>query len=348
MLDSPALKYNYSMKYVLIAIIIIIPFILAAAFISYKVYQRTFYVRMADPTGFILHYFDEHPSLKHEDFACRSDVGTDLNGLLLEPENPPDGLIVMTHGYNMSCENYMPLAHRFCDSGFEILMFDGTGCGMSGGPGIYGLPQHIPDMKSVLDAVSKDERLSRLPLLLFGHSWGGYAACCVSLLSAYPVKGILTCGAFRKSLSSMIPSMKRRFHAAAPLLIKAAEILEKLLFGKTASFTSSEGLRTAGCPARLYHSRDDAVVGYEESFETMKEELSDLENISFIGLDGRNHDLYLPPENDRRQREIRKELISAEDADKIVLLQNELWSLMSETDEDLAQEFIGFFRECIS
>ena len=345
---SPDIKYNIHMKYVLIAIIIIIPLIMTAALIAGMIYKKTFYVRMAEPTGFIPFYFGEHPELHHEAFSCRSDVGTDIKGLLLIPDDQPEALIVMTHGYNMSCENYMPLAHRFCDSGFEILMFDGTGCGISGGPWIYGLPQHIPDMKSVLDAVSKDERLSSLPLLLFGHSWGGYAACCVSLLSAYPVKGILTCGAFRKSLSSMIPSMKRRFHAAAPLLIKAAEILEKLLFGKAASFTSSEGLRTAGCPARLYHSRDDAVVGYEESFETMKKELSDLENISFIGLDGRNHDLYLPPENDRRQREIRKELKSAKDPVKAVLLKDELWSLMSETDEDLAQEFIGFFKECIS
>ena len=345
---SPDIKYNIHMKYVLIAIIIIIPLILTAALIAGMIYKRTFYVRMAEPTGFIPFYSGEHPELHNEAFSCRSDVGTDINGFLLIPDDQPEALIVMTHGYNMSCEDYMPLAHRFLSAGFEVLMFDGTGCGMSGGPAVYGLPQHILDMKSVLDAVAQDDELNQLPLLLFGHSWGGYAACCVSLLSAYPIRGILTCAAFRKSLSSMIPTIKRRFHAAAPLLIKAAEILEKLLFGKTASFTSSEGLRRAACPARLYHSWDDSVVSHDESFETMKKELADTEAISFISLDGRNHDLYLPPENDRRQREIRKELKSAKDPARAALLKDELWSLMSETDEDLAQEFIGFFRECIN
>ncbi len=336
------------MKYVLIAIIIIILLIMTAALIAALAYRKTFYVRMAEPAGFAPFYFDGHPGLHHEVFSCRSDRDAEIKGLLLVPDSDPEALIVMTHGYNMSCENYMPLAHRFCDSGFEVLMFDGTGCGMSGGPTVYGLPQHINDMKSVLDAVSHDERLSRLPLLLFGHSWGGYAACCVSLLSSYPVRGILTCGAFRKSLSSMIPSIKRRYSIAAPLLISAAESIEKILFGRTASFTSSEGLRKAACPARLYHSRDDSVVGYEESFEVMKKELSDIKYISFISLDGRNHDLYLPPENDRRQREIHRELRTIKDSYERDLLKEELWSLMSETDEDLADEFIGFFRECIS
>lgn len=336
------------MKYVLIATIIIILLIMTAALIATLIYRKTFYVRMAEPTGFIPFYFGEHPELHHEVFSCRSERDDELKGLLLVPDRDPEALIVMTHGYNMSCENYMPLAHRFCDSGFEVLMFDGTGCGMSGGPGIYGLPQHVLDMKSVLDTVVQDDKLKGFPLLLFGHSWGGYAACCVSLLSSYPIRAILTCAAFRKSLSSMIPTIKRRYPAAANLFISVTEAIEKILFKKTASFTSSDGLRKAACPAKLYHSRDDAVLDHKESFEAMKKELADIETISFTSLDGRNHDLYLPPENDRRQREIRKELKSAKDPVKAALLKDELWSLMSETDEELVREFIGFFKECIS
>jgi len=344
----PHIKYNIAMKKRTIATIIIsaaaaasLP---AAAFAEYR---KNFFVRMSEPTGFIDHYFGEHPELQHEDFSCFSDKGPLIKGLILRPAGDPKALIVMTHGYNMSCEDYMPLAHRFAEAGFTVLMFDGLGIGLSEGDRIYGLPQHILDMDSVLRAVQADPGLGKLPLLLFGHSWGGYAACCISALSEYPIKGILTCGAFRKSSSSMIPTIRKRYPHAAPFLIASIESLEKVLFGKLASLTSSEGLRKAGCPARLYHSSDDAVVGYEESFLTMQRELADKDNVEFIGMEGRNHDLYLPPENDRSRRTIRKELAATDDTELRKELTARLWTLMSETDDPLATDFITFFNNCI-
>ncbi len=238
----------------------------------------------------------------------------------------------------------MPLARVFCDAGFMVIMFDGTGVGISEGNGIYGLPQHTLDMKSVLDAVEADPELSRLPLLLFGHSWGGYAACTVSCLSAYPIRGILACSTFRKSLSSMIPTIRRRYRAVSSVLIGCVKFLERHTFGSVASVTSSDGLKKLGCPARLYHSRDDSVISVEESFAAMKYELSGQENITFVEMDGRNHNLYLRPENDKGQREILKELNKRGDAG----LRAELWKLMSETDEDLALEFVDFFNSCLN
>ncbi len=326
--------------------------IIAAAAVSFPAvefaeYKKTFYVRMSESTGFIDHYFENHPELTHEDFSCRSDKGPLIKGITLHPSGEPKALIVMTHGYNMSCEDYMPLAHRFTEAGFMVLMFDGIGIGMSDGDRIYGLPQHILDMDSVLSSVQADPELGKLPLILFGHSWGGYAACCISALSDYPIRGILTCGAFRKSSSAMIPSIRKRYPKAAPFLIALLESLERMLFGRIAPLTSSEGLRKANCPARLYHSSDDAVVGYEESFLTMQRELADMDKVEFIGLDGRNHDLYLPPENDRMRRAIKKELAATCDAELRKELTARLWALMSETDEPLAAEFITFFNSCI-
>lgn len=316
----------------------------AAAFGEYR---RNFYVRMSEPTGFIEHYFEEHPDLRHEDFSCPSDKGPLLKGLILRPSEDPQALIVMTHGYNMTSEDYMPLAHRFTDAGFAVLMFDGLGIGMSEGNRIYGLPQHILDMDSVLTAVQEDPELGRLPLLLFGHSWGGYAACCISAFREYPIRGILTCAAFRKSLSSMIPTIQRRYPYAAPLFIKAVGAMERITFGKIASITSSEGLEAADCPARLYHSRDDAVIDFEDSFLRVRLELKGRDNVEFMTLDGRNHDLYLNPDNDRKRRAIKKELATARDSDLRKELTGRLWALMSETDEALADEFIEFYNACL-
>ena len=336
------IKYNTGMKIIIALTIILIILVIAIALV-YLEYRRTFYIRMCEPTGFLDNYLAEHPELDHTDFSCTSSRGSLIHGVLFTPKSAPKALIVMTHGYNMSCENYLPLGRIFCEAGFMVLMFDGIGVGMSEGQSIYGLPQHIFDMKSVLDTVGADPELGKLPLLLFGHSWGGYAACTVPCLKDYPIRGILACAPFRKSSSSMTPSIKRRYPAVASMLIASVEFLERLIFGPIASVTSSDGLKKIDCPVKLYHSRDDSVISFKESFETMKEELSGCDNITFIEMDGRNHDLYLRPENDRRQRLILKEMKRSGDTDA---LRSELWQLMSETDEELAAEFVDFFNSC--
>jgi len=144
----------------------------------------------------------------------------------------------------------------------------------------------------------------------------------------------------------MIPTIRRRYPAFASLLIASVEFLERRVFGPVASSRSDEGLMKTVCPARLYHSLDDAVVSYDESFEEMMKVLRNRPNTSFISLKGRNHNLYLMPENDRRQREITKELPSASEED-LLPLRTELWSLMAETDEEMAAEFVEFFISCL-
>ena len=97
----------------------------------------------------------------------------------------------------------------------------------------------------------------------------------------------------------------------------------------------------------MYHSRDDSVVSFEESFITMQKELSGHENIIFVEMSGRNHNLYLKLENDKRRREINNLLRNSLPEKEADALKNELWSLMEETDEKLAIEFVEFFDDCI-
>ena len=340
------MKYNTGMKIFIIALTTVLLILAILCVFSYLEYRRTFFARMSEPTGFTAKYLSDH-GVKHADFSCPSSRGPLICGIRLIPEGEPKALIVMTHGFNLSSEHYVSLAHFFTNKGYEVLLFDGIGVGMSDGTGIYGLPQQISNMKSVLDAVMDDPELSAMPLLLFGHSWGGYAAACVSYLGKYPVLGIITCAAFRKSSSSMYPTVKRRYpRGTAGFVLFWTLVVERIICGRTSSFISSKGLSMMGCPARVYHSTDDTLVYFDESFKIMREELKDDPKVEFIQLNGRNHDLIFPPENDRRQRDIAKALRTAEGEARDQLI-SELWQLMSETDEDLAEDFVNFYDKCI-
>ena len=311
----------------------------------YKEYEKHFLVRGAEPTGFLEFYQKRHPEMEMPEFSCPS-VKKDINlkGLILLPKEEPEALIVMTHGYNFTLENYLPLGRRFTKAGFAVLLFDGIGCGMSEGRYIYGIPQHAIDMKSVLDYVTADPKLSKLPLLLFGHSWAGHAAAAVSCLGHYPIKGIITCSAPRTALSGMNMSIRRNYGKIAPVVERISDIMVFSSYGRKAFLSTDKGLRRANCPAQIYHSRDDHLVDYKESFLDVREALSDCPQISFIGVDGRGHDVYLYPEDSRRQREIRKALPKETDETKQQQLTQELWQLMCRTDEDLARSFIAFYK----
>ena len=321
-----------------------------AGFVTYmyKEYKRNFLVRGAEPTGFLDFYRKRHPEMEMPEFSCPSaKKDVNLKGLILLPKEEPQALIVMTHGYNFTIENYLPLGRRFTKAGFAVLLFDGIGCGMSEGRYIYGVPQHAIDMKSVLDYVTKDPKLSSLPLLLFGHSWAGHAAAAVPCLGSYPIRGIITCSAPRTPVSAMNMSIRRNYGKMAPLVERISDAMVFSVYGKKAFLSTEEGLRRAACPAQIYHSRDDKIAPYEESFLEIKKALSDCKEIAFIGVDGRGHDVYLLPENSRRQREIRKILYKEPDTPQKEDLLSELWQLMCKTDEEYALQFISFYKSCL-
>ena len=313
----------------------------------YKEYKKNFLVRGAEPTGFLEYYRERHPEMKTRDFSCPSDKKAQIRGLILLPEGEPQALIVMTHGYNFTLENYLPLGRRFTLAGFAVLLFDGVGCGRSEGMGIYGIPQHTLDMKSVLESVAEDPDLSSMPLLLFGHSWAGQAATTVACLGNFPIRGIISCSSSRTSMSAMNQSIHRRYGKAALLIEKISDGMVFCAFGKNAFLSMEDGLRKANCPAQVYHSRDDVIIDFEESFLAVKKALSDCPQIQFIEVDGRGHDVYLFPENSRRQREIRKELKKELEENHRKELLEELGQLMSETDEEKARQFIDFYKNCL-
>ena len=329
-------------------IIIFILVLIAAVFLKgYKEYRKNFNTRGAESIGFMPVFLRRYPELEHRDFETESSDGPLLRGVILYPEEEPRGLIVMTHGYSLTAEYYLEICKRFTDSGFLVLAFDGLGCGSSEGASLKGLPQHIIDMKTVLDKVSEDEELSGYPLFLFGHSWGGYAACGVSCLGSYPIRGIATASAFRSSVSSMIPIIRHRYKRLGAFLTKIVGIFDRMTFGETASIDMTEGLRAASCPALIVHSDDDSVISFEESFVKVRDELKDLTDIRFVPVTGRNHDLFIPVEEDRRIREIYHLLSKEKEEENRNKLLGELYSLLFVIDDDCAALYTDFFINCI-
>ena len=286
------------------------------------IYRRNFRVREKPPTGFREYFMAENPDLKAEDFSCLSDKGDLLRGIQLAARTgQPKGLIVLTHGYHRSIENYFPEAAAFARAGYMVIMFDGTGVGSSEGKGILGLPQHVLDMKTVLDRIEEDPELSRLPLLLYGHSWGGYAADTVFCLKQYNVRGIISVAAFNDPNEIARPSIVRRIGVLHTAVIPVFNSMMQLKYGKLNRYTSAEGLARTDCPVLAVHSRDDWL------------------------LTGRNHNVVTPPDIDQRERELYRKF----DEQGYIMKEEEmeLWQLLSRKDDEMIAKFVDFYDRCL-
>lgn len=151
---------------------------------------------------------DGDPSLRyftHEDFdgmraqpvSFPSDRGQLLRGAVYTcgRDETPVGLVVFAHGMGGGHLSYMTEIHTFAAAGFAVLAYDNTGTCASDGKKLVGFYQAVRDLRYALAFVRGRQDLSRLPVVLAGHSWGGYAVCQSLAYAGEAVSGVVALSA---------------------------------------------------------------------------------------------------------------------------------------------------------
>lgn len=147
-----------------------------------------------------------------------------------EDSDNAKGLIIISHAMGVTSEYYLPEIMYFADRGYKVFAFDNTGYGYNKGL-FWGFPQAVKDLKSAI--IFADDHT--LPIILFGHSMGGYA---VSTVLADPeVKSHNISGVIEYSGFNDIKGVVRDFLGADNSLLKKfmAELIclgQFLIFGR--------------------------------------------------------------------------------------------------------------------
>ena len=286
-------------------VLLVLGFALTGTFIC----RRHFHTRF-DGGGDYYPYFSAlHPGWMRQAVSFPGGRGDTLRGYVFSYDIAPKALIVLCHGYGMSLNDYLPECEYFCRAGYAVLAFDGSGVGVSDGI-LYGLPQHILGMQACLDYVNSEEALARLPLLLYGHSWGGCAADCVSALGQYPIRGIISASAFQVSTAGIGPYLERHWGKLAGLMLLGVRLFQRMRFGTLAKVTAVEGLRKTAAPVLILQSDDDGIIHYRDNFEVLYAAFREDPRKTFLPLTGHNHNITTPQSVDRAKRKLLKALRS--------------------------------------
>lgn len=172
------------------------------------------------------------------------------------------GLVVISHGLGGGAESYLAEVMYFVDQGWTVFAFDNTGSHESEGKGTIGLAQSVIDLDSALSYVENDSQLKDLPIMLYGHSWGGYAVTSI-LNYDHDINASVSIAGFNSPFGLLMEQAKSMMGFFAYIESPFLWAYQSLLFRKAASMTAVDGINSSDTPVMIIHGDEDDVILYE-------------------------------------------------------------------------------------
>jgi alpha-beta hydrolase superfamily lysophospholipase len=184
-----------------------------------------------------------------------------LTGYIYGEENKK-GLVVIAHGLGGGAENYLPETLYLVDKGWRVFSYDCTGSYESEGDGTVGLPQSLKDLDAALAFIESNNAMKDLPIMLYGHSWGGYAVTSI-LNYNHQVAASVSISAFNSPNDLLFEQAKSMMGLFAYVEYPFLWAYQTMLFGKTALTTSVEGINKTNIPVMIIHGDKDETIAYD-------------------------------------------------------------------------------------
>lgn len=312
------------------------------------------------PLMFLVSDFD---GLNCEEVQFTTSKKKKLTGYIYSAGEAQRGVVVMAHGYGGGGHNsYMDAANFFSQNGYYVFAYDSLGTDKSEGKGTGGLPQGIIDLEQALSFVMQHPNLSKLPIFLFGHSWGGY--CVSNVLNFFPsVKAVISVSGFNHSSDLIFYQGKSMVRSVIYLVMPFIKIYEYLKYGKYAKATAINGFKNSNAAIMVVHSLDDVVVPPKYGHDLYLKIFKENSRFTFLLFKDRGHEDILIDENDTyveefnskfrqwlkkieqgRSKKENKKRYAYERAEYITTyLDRNRWS--TRIDKNLFTQFLDFYDE---
>ncbi|TCT17208.1 alpha-beta hydrolase superfamily lysophospholipase [Natranaerovirga pectinivora] len=179
-------------------------------------------------------------------------------------ESNDQGLIVVVHGLGGGADSYLPQIAYFVDQGWQVFAYDATGSFDSEGKTTKGFPQGLIDLDAALSHIDQQPQFNNLPILLFGHSWGGYAVTNI-LNFDHNISGVVSVSGVNSPLEIIMEQGKRMMGSFIYSQRPYLWLYQRMLFGDVASLSAVNGINESNIPVLIIHGTDDEMVEYNGS-----------------------------------------------------------------------------------
>ncbi|NLE13686.1 MAG: alpha/beta hydrolase [Clostridiales bacterium] len=291
------MKETKSRKRIIIISAVLLLLICGWWALSVYIYNNNFNRRFESYEPLMLHA-EDFDGLQRTKHMFPSNQGQMLTGYMYRSGDNQRGIVVMAHGFGGGGHNsYMDCANYFARHGYCVFAYDATGNDESEGKGVGGLPQGVIDLDYAVSFVEESGIFPDLPIVLFGHSWGGYSVC--SVLTYHPeVKAVIECSGFNSSSDLIEAGGKKLAGNFVYAMMPFIKIHELIKFGKCAANTAMDGFKNSGSDVMVVHSADDDLVPIEYGYDKYYAEYKDNPRFVFIRFENKGHnDILNDPDN---------------------------------------------------
>lgn len=174
------------------------------------------------------------------------------------------GLVVIAHGLGGGADSYLPQISYFLDQGWRVFAYDATGSFDSEGKTSKGFPQALIDLDAALTYINTQPEYTDLPIMLFGHSWGGYAVANV-LHYNHDIAGVVSISGVNRPMDIIIEQGRRMLGGFINIEYPFLWLYQRILFGEVASLNAVDAINQSDVPVLIIHGTEDEMVSYKES-----------------------------------------------------------------------------------
>lgn len=350
--------YNRSRKRValtFVLFVVVFIFLVLLPVLTVLVYQDNFGKRF-ETAEWMAYSVEDFDGLKVEECTFPSNDGQQLAGYHYSKDGQEiKGVLVLAHGFGGGGHNtYMDIADYFTSNGYLVFAYDATGCDKSEGDAVGGLPQGVIDLDFALRYVKETEEYRDLPIVLFGHSWGGY--CVGSVLNCHAdVRAAVLVAGFDRSMDLMMQQGKSMMGSAIELFMPYFSLYERLKFGKYAAYSAMDGFAESDAAIMVLQSKDDPVVLPENGYEKFYDAYGGDPRFCFIQYENRGHSGVCfsdaAQEYDKQLEEACSAYVEANGGEDTAAIRAEFMEKnldkekCYELDEDLMQRIVGFYDD---
>ena len=255
-------------------------------------------------------YTAKEPSLMLTDADVAADypyedVQFQLDGSTLRGHvyRAPDarGLVVFRHGIFSQHQDYLAIITALVDKGWSVFAYDAIGCGESDGDSVIGFAQSPLDVRAAVQFVEESGMAGGLPVMLLGHSWGGYGVA--GALDFQDVRdvvsGCVSMSGFDTPNDILFESAENSMGAVAVTQRPFISLIGLMDFGADANRSAARAVSECGLPVLVIHGTGDKVISLDGASIMAERDRITNPQVSYIvksdaDRDGHNTYFYSP------------------------------------------------------
>lgn len=291
------IAWSVAVVITLAVLLVIVPYTVSAVVLD-KVFGRRF-----ETVDYLRFELSDFPELRAERHTFKSGENTLVGYTYSAVDTQPRATVILSHGFGGGGQNgYLDVSAYFVSKGYEVFAYDATGNDESPGE-VGGLPQGIIDL---LAAIAFVKTQSALPVVLFGHSWGGYSATC-ALSYAVDVKAVASVAGFTRS-TDMIESKGVEYAGKISLtLLPYVKSVERIRFGDYASANGLDAVQKSNAGVFIAHGTADDVVPTKYGYDAYYSGFSGDSRFEFYKTDAGHAEILYSAEGWEYTQDLRRQ-----------------------------------------